>query len=315
MAQPAGGTGGPDAGPTPASPAGSPKDPAAKAAAAQARGIFAMMISALLLMLGDSISKYLLETYPIGQVIAIRQAAALLVIFAWALAVGGPPMLRIVSWRGQLLRGGLFLAGTYVILTALHLLPLATVTAIVFASPIFVAALSAPVLGEKVARRVWIAIIVGFVGVLVMIRPGAASFEWALLLPVIGAAVNGVRDLVSRRLSRTDHSLSILFWSTLIVGVGGALMTPFSWLPISSGGTLAWFVLAGVINAGAHFAMIEGLRLGRAAVVTPFKYTGLVWAVLLGVLLWNEWPDRWLLLGALVVIGAGIYMSRVPATR
>ena len=285
-----------------------------KAAAAQARGIVAMMISALLLMLGDSISKFLLETYPIGQVIAIRQFAALAVILAWALSVGGPQVLRIVSWRGQLMRGGLFLAGTFVILTALHLLPLATVTAITFASPIFVAALSAPVLGEKVARRVWIAIIVGFVGVLVMIRPGAASFEWALLLPVIGAAVNGLRDLASRRLSRTDHSLSILFWSTLIVGVGGALMTPFSWLPVGAG-AFAWFVLAGVINAGAHFAMIEGLRLGRAAVVTPFKYTGLIWAVLLGVLLWNEWPDRWLLLGALIVIGAGIYMSRVPATR
>lgn len=315
MAQRADGTGAPGAaGPTPAAPATSPKDPAAKAAAAQARGIVAMMISALLLMLGDSISKFLLETYPVGQVIALRQGSALLVIFAWALAVGGPRMLTIVSWRGQLTRGGLFLVGTFLILSALHQLPLATVTAIVFASPIFVAALSASVLGEKVSRRVWIAILIGFVGVLVMIRPGAASFEWALLLPLAGAAVNGLRDLASRRLSRTDHSLSILFWSTLIVGVGGALMTPYDWLPVG-GGTLAWFVLAGVISAGAQFAMIEGLRLGRAAVVTPFKYTGLLWAALLGVLFWNEWPDRWLLIGALVVIGAGIYMSRVPAAR
>ena len=93
--------------------------------------------------------------------------------------------------------------------------------------------------------------------------------------------------------------------------VFGALLTPFGWLPVGAG-ALGWFVLAGVINAGAQFAMIEGLRLGRAAVVTPFKYTGLVWAVLLGVLIWGEWPDQWLLLGALVVIGAGIYMSRVP---
>lgn len=308
------GTGTADALPAASVQCAAAKDAAAKSAAAQARGIVAMMISALLLMLGDSIAKFLLETYPIGQVITIRQFAALLVILVWALSVGGPRMLSIVSWRGQLLRGGLFLAGTFAVLNALSQLPLATVTAITFASPIFVAALSAPVLGEKVARRVWIAIIVGFVGVLVMIRPGAASFEWALLLPVIGAAVNGLRDLVSRRLSRTDHTLSILFWSTLIVGLGGVLMKPFSWLPVSAG-MLAWFVLAGVINAGAHFAMIEGLRLGRAAVVTPFKYTGLIWAVLLGVLLWNEWPDRWLLLGALIVIGAGIYMSRVPPTR
>ena len=109
MAQRADGTGAPGAaGPTPAAPATSPKDPAAKAAAAQARGIVAMMISALLLMLGDSISKFLLETYPVGQVIALRQGSALLVIFAWALAVGGPRMLTIVSWRGQLTRGGLF---------------------------------------------------------------------------------------------------------------------------------------------------------------------------------------------------------------
>ncbi|MCE2978975.1 MAG: DMT family transporter [Betaproteobacteria bacterium] len=314
MPHPPDGSGGTDATVAPTAHDATARDVTARAAKAQARGIVAMMISALLLMLGDSISKFLLETYPIGQVITIRQFAAVLVILAWALSVGGPSVLRIVSWRGQLVRGGLFLAGTFVILSALHRLPLATVTAITFASPIFVAALSAPVLGEKVARRLWIAIIVGFIGVLVMIRPGAASFEWALLLPVIGAAVNGVRDLASRRLSRTDHSLSILFWSTLIVALGGLLMEPSGWLPVSAG-MLAWFVLAGVINAGAHFAMIEGLRLGRAAVVTPFKYTGLVWAVLLGVLLWNEWPDRWLLLGALIVIGAGIYMSRVPATR
>jgi drug/metabolite transporter (DMT)-like permease len=301
------------AGDAAASPAGAAGAAAtAKAAAAQTRGIIAMMISALLLMIGDSISKFLLETYPIGQVIAIRQFAALAVILAWALSVGGAPVLRIVSWRGQLMRGGLFLAGTVVILSALDRLPLATVTAIIFASPMFVAALSAPVLGEKVSRRVWIAIFAGFVGVLVMIRPGAASFEWALLLPVIGAAVNGLRDITSRRLSRTDHSLSILFWSTLIVGLGGLAMSPFGWLPVSAG-MLAWFLLAGVISACAQFAMIEGLRLGRAAVVTPFKYTGLVWAVLLGVLLWDEWPDRWLLLGALIVIGAGIYMCRVPA--
>jgi len=282
------------------------------AASAQTRGIVAMMFSALFLMLGDAISKYLLQTYPLGQLIGLRQGAALLIILPWALAVGGPAILRMVSWRGQLMRGLLFLAGTFAILTGLHLLPIATVTAIAFASPLFVAALSAPILGEKVALRVWIAIIIGFIGVLVMVRPGASSFEWALLLPLIGAAINGLRDLVSRRLSRTDHTLSILFWSTLIVGVGGALLAPFTWVPLTTTATL-WILAAGVLNAAAHFAMIEGLRLGRAAIVTPFKYTGLLWAVLLGVLVWGDWPDRWLLLGAVIVIGAGIYMSRLPA--
>jgi len=283
----------------------------ARPMSAQTRGIIAMMISALMLMLGDATSKYLMETYPIGQVVGLRQLTALVVILIWAMAVGGPRILRVVSWRGQLLRGALFLAGTFLILTGLSVLPLATVTAIAFASPIFVAALSSPVLGEKVAPRVWAAIIIGFIGVLVMLRPGASSFQWALLLPVIGAAVNGLRDLVSRRLSRTDHSLSILFWSSLIVGIGGPLLSPFGWQPVA-GINILLFIVAGVLNVAAQFAMIEGLRLGNAAVVTPFKYTGLLWAMLLGALIWGDLPDRWLLVGAVIVIGAGIYMSRLP---
>jgi drug/metabolite transporter (DMT)-like permease len=279
---------------------------------AQTRGIIAMTIAAFLLMLGDAISKHLLHTYPVGQVIGLRQFAALVVVLVWALSVGGPKILRVVAWRGQLLRGLLFLCGTLVILSSLQQLSLATVTAITFASPIFIAALSVPMLGERVTLRVWIAIFAGFIGVLIMVRPGAASFEWALLLPVLGALINALRDLVSRRLSRTDHSLSILFWSMLVVGIGGAMLAPFGWLPLTLTSTLL-FLAGGVLNAGAHFAMIEGLRLGQAAVVTPFKYTGLVWAVLLGIVFWNDWPDRWLLVGAAIVVGAGIYMSRLPS--
>jgi drug/metabolite transporter (DMT)-like permease len=291
------------------SPAGAP---ARVRYSARTLGIAAMVVSALFLMLGDAISKHLMATYPVGQVIALRQGLAVLIILPWALWLGGPKLLRVVSYSGHALRAALFLTGTFLILTAIHLLPLALVTAIAFSSPLFVAMLSASLLGEKVSTRMWIAICAGFAGVLIVVRPGGGSFEWALLLPLAGAAINGLRDIVTRRLARTDHSMSILFWSTLIVGIGGGLLAPAQWVALTPTSTL-WFALSSLLNVAAHWTMIEALRLAPAAVVTPFKYTGLLWATLLGILFWNEWPDAWLLLGAAVIVAASIYMVRLPA--
>lgn len=281
--------------------------------AAQTLGVIAMCASALFLMLGDAISKLLMETWPIGQVIGVRQAIAVAIVLPWALSIGGPRLLVITNWRLQALRGLLLLAGTWTILTALTVLPIATVSSIVFASPLFVALLSAPLLGERVPVRLWVAIVAGFVGVLLIIRPGSPEFVWPLLLPVLAALLNALRDIVTRRLSRTDHSMSILFWSSLLVGAGGALATPFEWVPIAATGTALWFVAAGLCNVAAQWTMIEALRLAPAARVTPFKYTGLVWAIVIGYLIWGDRPDAWLLAGAGVIVITGLYMARMSA--
>ena len=273
------------------------------------RGIAAMTAGAGLLTLNDAVSKHLTEHYALGQVICLRQAAAFLFMLPYAWAVTGLAALRSVNHGGQLLRGLLFVGSTAFTVTSLSLLPLSFVTIVLFSSPLFVALTSAPMLGERVGLHQWIAIAAGFVGVLLIVGSGGAGFDWVMLLPVLAAFVNGSRDTLTRRLSRTDSSISMLLWSGVAVMIAGLLTIPFGWKAVDLRGA-GWFLLAGFFNAAAHFVVIEAFRLGRAAVVAPFRYTGLLWAMLVGFIVWREVPDAWMLAGAAVVVCAGLYMLR-----
>jgi drug/metabolite transporter (DMT)-like permease len=278
------------------------------------RAILTMCAGAVLLTGSDAASKYLTQSYPVGQVICLRQAATLLAIVPYIMFVTGWAAARPVNIRGQLGRGLLFVAGSGFMVLALSLLPLTTVIAIVFTSPIFVALLSVPMLGERVGRRRWVTVVVGFVGVLLIVRPGAAGFEWVLLLPVLTALANGTRDIVTRKLSRTDTSISILLWSTLIVMIAGLATAPFGWNAVDANGAL-WFLLAGLCNAGAHFLVIEALRLGEASLVAPFRYTAFLWAILFGFVMWGEIPGLWVALGVVLIVGGGVYGMRGETQR
>jgi drug/metabolite transporter (DMT)-like permease len=280
--------------------------------ASSARGIFAMLAGAGLLTMSDAVTKHLTENYPLGQVLCLRQLAALLFILPYAWVVTGTRALRIVNGRGQLLRGALFLVGSIIVVVSLHHLPLSFVSVVLFSSPLFVAAVSAPILSERVYTYQWIAIAVGFVGVLLIVQPGTRGVEWIALLPVLGAFLNAIRDAITRRLSRTDTSMSILFWSGVIVCIGGIFTVPLGWKPVDFDGGI-WFLAAGLSNAAAHFMVIEAFRLGRAAIVAPFRYSGLLWAMLIGFLVWSEVPDLWMLTGAAIVVGAGVYMLQRSA--
>src|SRR5262249_56847491 len=150
---------------------------------------------------------------------------------------------------------------------------------------------------------------VGFAGVVIVVRPGATTFEWALLIPVAAAFSNALRDLMTRRLVRTETSISILFWSALIVTVASAATAITGWRPVSLPAA-AWFLAAGLLNTGAHFLLIEAFRMAEAAVVAPMRYTSLIWATVVGYLVWNDLPDAWVLVGAAVIVASGIYMIR-----
>lgn len=282
--------------------------------ASSLRGVLAMTAGTGLLTLNDALSKYLMEQYPIGQVIGLRQVAALLFLLPYVYATTGLAALRVSNYTGQLLRACLFIVGVTLVMSSLHVLPLAFVTAVLFSSPLFVALLSAPILGERVHLQQWIAIAAGFGGVLLIVRPGESHFAWMVALPVAAALVNGLRDLVTRRLSRTDSSLSVLFWSGLAVLAASSLTIPFGWTAVDTTGAI-WFLAAGLSHAGAHFFVIEAFRLGNAAVVAPFRYSGLLWAMLAGFLIWRETPDAAMLIGAAIVVCAGIYMLRHAGTK
>ena len=271
------------------------------------RGIALMIVAVGLLTVNDGLAKYLTQSYPVAQVLCLRHVAVLLAIAPYAAAVTGWHALRPRNWAGQLWRGLLFIAGTGFLVLAVKLLPLATVTSLTMSAPIFVAALSVPFLGERVSAPRWFAILGGFIGVLLIVRPGGAAFEWALLLALGAALANGVRDLVTRRLARTETSISMLFWSNVAVALAGLTTIASDWQPLGAEG-IAWFAFAGALNAVAHFVIIEAMRWGEAALVAPFRYTALVWAIGIGFVVWGHLPDVWVVLGALVIAASGITM-------
>lgn len=284
--------------------------PAAHAKSARAdsvRGIALMIVAVGLLTINDAIAKYLTQHYPLGQVLALRHAAVVLAILPYAAVVSGWPSLRVRNWGGQLARGALFVAGTAFLVLSVKSLPLATVTSLTMTAPIFVAMLSAPMLGERVNFARWFAIVGGFIGVLLIVRPGGQAFEWALMFALGAAFANGMRDVVTRRLSRTETSIAQLFWSNVIVAIVCVATYDAGWLALDARG-LAWFAGAGLLNAVSHFVMIEAMRCGEAALVAPFRYTALVWAVVIGLIVWGHVPDAWVVLGASVIAASGIGM-------
>ncbi|MDE0797369.1 MAG: DMT family transporter [Alphaproteobacteria bacterium] len=273
------------------------------------RGIFIMILGAGVLSLNDAVSKYLVESYPIGQILGLRQSAALLVILAYVWWKGSWRDLRINDRAGQAWRGGMHVVGAGLIIWALSLLPISTVTAIAFSSPIIVLLFSMRFVGESVSWKRWMAVFIGFAGVLVIIRPGGVGFEWALLVPMAAAIVSGLRDLMTRRLARTETSISVLFWASVLIIIAGLFTIPLGWKPVTFTASL-WFIFNGMLNAGAHFLMIEALRLGDAALISPFRYTAILWATLSGFFVWHHVPDSLTMFGAALLIISGVIIAR-----
>ncbi len=278
------------------------------------RSLLLMALGILLITANDAATKHLVQTYPVGQVIGLRQAATLLVLLPYVMLFSHWSQLRMVDVRGQMTRGLLFIAGSALIVWSLAELPLATAITMLFLSPVFMALLAVPMLKERIGRHRWVAVIGGFVGVLIILRPGAAAFQWALLLPLAAAAINSLRDVLTRRMARSESSMSMLFWSNIILMAGGFATLPLGWKPVD-GVAAMWIVAAGVFNGTAHFCMIEALRSGEASMLAPIRYTALLWAALFGYLIWGEVPDAWLWAGAAVVVATSLHMINEERIR
>ena len=272
-----------------------------------------MIAAAALLTLNDATSKWLMETYTVWQVLSVRQLFSLLLIVLYIHFAAGWSVITVSNRLGMVLRSLFFVATTGTILVSFSLLPLVLVTAIAFSSPLFVVVFSHLFTDETVGLRRWLAVFAGFVGVLMIVRPGASGFELVLILPVLAALFAGCRDVITRGLSRTDTSLSILLWSNLAVVICAlAVTTVQGWQSITDTAALL-LLFNGALNACAHFLIIEALRLGEASLVSPFRYSGLIWATILGLVIWGELPDSWTLAGAAILVASGVYIiERAP---
>ena len=261
-----------------------------------------------LLTLNDGIAKWLTDLYPVGQVIALRGVLVLILIFGFAFITGRRHQLRVNHWQFQLIRAGVIVLSTYSFIWALKLMAIADAIAIAFAGPIVTAALVVPLLGEHVGWRRWIAVLIGFCGVLIMVKPTPTAFSAVALLPLFATVMGSLRDIVTRKMHLTETTLSMLAVGMSFVTLAGFASYPFTdWQPIAMGHILL-FGLSSLFIGASQFLMIEAFRYSEASFVTPFKYTSMIWAVLIGFFIWGDVPDLWILAGTVLVVSSGLYI-------
>jgi drug/metabolite transporter (DMT)-like permease len=271
------------------------------------RGILSMIAGGGALTISDAATKWLTASLPIGEILFVRALIVAIIILLVVRRGGSFEALRIGRVRNVSTRAVLAVGSTFLIVSSLALLPLNEVIAILFVGPLFVAVLSGPLLGEQVSIHRWLAVLVGFTGMLIIVRPGSEAFQIAALLPVVAALVAATRDIVTRRISKTESSMGILFYSMVALTLAGLATAPFGWLPMDLE-QVALAAFTGVMFGLGHYFIIEGYRYAEASVVSPYRYANLIWAVILGFLIWGEIPSIWVLAGAPLVVGSGLYI-------
>jgi drug/metabolite transporter (DMT)-like permease len=254
----------------------------------------------------DAMSKVLAQDHAILQILWFRYMV--FTVFALAIARRRGVRRTLISQRPwlQALRALLLVAENAVFVLAFRYLPLADVHALGASAPLMVVALSVVLLGETVGIRRWSAVLVGFVGVLIIIRPGLQEIEWPLLIPLVGALMWALYQILVRLCSRTDGSDTTLLWSALVGLATTSVTGPFMWVPPDRE---AWVLLVVLAVAGslAHYALIKGLQLAEASAVQPYTYTLLVFAAFWGLVVFGDIPDAWTILGATIIVGSGLY--------
>lgn len=283
-------------------------DQAAPADGAPVAGIAFMCAGVFCLTINDVFAKWLGEIYPIPEVAFLRMLFALPLIVAAGLISGGPQSLATRRPVVQFGRGLLATFATLTFYLGLSLLPLAEVTAIAFTAPLFVTMIAVPLLGERPGRAQWVATGAGFLGVLLIVRPGGAAFTLAALVPLGTAAAYALLMLTARMLGRSETIWATMLYATLIPLVITGAILPWFWHTPSLA-HLPHFLALGVSGGLALTLITQGFRIGVASVVAPFDYTGLVWATLFGWIVWGEVPSRLSVLGGVVIGVCGVYLA------
>jgi len=271
------------------------------------RGIALMIAAMAVFSAMDGVSKILAETYHPLMITWSRQVAQILLLAPLVLWIGPRRCLRSAAPGAQALRGLLLYFSTICFVSGLAQLPLAEASAIGFVSPMFTTALSIPLLGEKVGIRRWLAILVGFAGVLIVIRPGTAAFDPAALFPVASASFWALALIVTRKMSYRDTPLTTLAYASLVGLVVASLPLPWFWA-MPEPAALGLILLMGVLSLSGHYLLVQAFQLGSVSILAPFAYSQMIWATLFGYLVFHNLPDLLTWVGAIVIILSGVYV-------
>ena len=289
-------------------------------------GILSLVAGVSIFSIQDAVIKHLSGQYPVHQIVFLRSLTALVLLLAFVGVNEGATGLRSRRLTLHGLRGVALFTSYMAYYLGLASMSIAEAVALFFTVPFFVAALSNLVIGERVGPRRWAAIIVGFGGVVIVLRPSTALFEPASCLPVLAALTYAISALLARRLGSTDSSGTMALSATVIYGVASGLLAlalapvgaasgahaslrflllPWTW---PGAGDLGLMLLCGGIAALGSFFLAQGYRLAEANTVAPFEYVALPWGVLWGWLFFDNLPDRATLAGGAVIVASGLYI-------
>lgn len=277
-------------------------------AAANRRGIVCISAAMVLFIVNDMLMKKLGESLPLAQLIFLRGSAAVLLITAAAHATGATRQWALLADRRVLVRSLIDSVGSLVYLASLMHLPLANATAINLASPLVIALLAVLFLHERPGRARWLAIGTGFVGVLLIVQPAAEGFTGWAWVCVAGTLCHASRDLITRHIGASVPALLVTLANAAFVTLAAALwMSGSGWQPVGTR-QLVLIGATAVLLSTAYWLIVLGMRHGEMTVVAPFRYVGLLAALLLGWWVWGDVPNAIAIGGIVLLLAAGVYL-------
>jgi drug/metabolite transporter (DMT)-like permease len=283
-------------------------DPVAASRRARLRGIALMCGAVALFSCIDASAKFLNNHMDVIQVVWARYAFATLLTFAISNPITRPGLMRTTRPWLQLGRSALLVLSTALNVIAVRYLQLDQTVSIMFSTPFLIALIAGPLLGEWIGLRRWLAISVGFLGVVVVMRPGVGGIHPAAILSVAGTICYAFYNVSTRVLARSDSTETTLFYSNVVGFLGTTAILPTVWQTPQSLTIAIVMVAIGAFGAFGHFLLIAAHRLAPAPVLAPYIYTQIVWMVMLGYFVFADVPSRWTLIGASVVIASGLYL-------
>ena len=271
-------------------------------------GIIMMIATTVVFSVQDGISRYLAEHYNVITVVTIRYMFFMAFVLAYSARQDGgirkiasSPQLPVQIGRGLLLAGQICVA-----ILSFSTVGLVNFHAVFASYPLMVMALSVPVLGEAVGWRRWLAVCIGFCGVLLILRPGTEMFGSASILPVLAAFMIAVYGILTRYAARRDAALTSFFWTAIAGGIAMLAIGPFFWVP-PVGTDWYWMGLLCLTGTGGHYLLIKALDATKASTIQPFAYLQLVFASSIGILVFDDSLDPMLIVGSAIIVGSGLF--------
>jgi drug/metabolite transporter (DMT)-like permease len=255
----------------------------------------------------DATAKYLVGFLGVGLVVFARYGFSLVFVGLWVWQQGGSGLLVTGNGGLQVVRGLLLVVSTCTNFIALGYLQLVQTSSIAFSNPLWVCALSPLLLGERVGPRRWFAVLVGFIGVLLVIQPGTGSFHWAMLLSLTSALSTALYQIATRRVGVEDRAITSLFYVSLVGSLAAAPLAPIGWI-MPNLGQWTLLVMIGVFSSFGHYMLTQAHRMAPAPVLSPFLYTQIIWMTLIGFVMFGDVPDVMTIVGGSAVVASGLYV-------